>query len=279
MASIDIGKNIAKYRKRRHMTQEELGAVIGVSNQAVSKWELQSSLPDVTLLPDICQALGITLDALYGMEQAEPPRIAADDFPQKSYENLFRLFMDNSKLRFERCPDSSEAKLAWYLSALKDDARMLLCISDTAGATFISESFSFVDSAYKSHGSEDIFTEAQLAKLLTKLADKNLRRVLAFLYRSAFERSKNGEEAFRLPDIMAGTDLDEAEAADALDLLSSMEITVPYTETNREFSYIFNQSQALYALAVFRCAALLERDKVFLAVRDTKMILDYCFWE
>lgn len=40
---MSIGKNIAKYRKAKGLTQEELGTTIGVSNQSVSKWESDAS--------------------------------------------------------------------------------------------------------------------------------------------------------------------------------------------------------------------------------------------
>ncbi len=40
---MSIGKNIAKYRKTRGLTQEELGTLLGVTNQAVSKWESDHS--------------------------------------------------------------------------------------------------------------------------------------------------------------------------------------------------------------------------------------------
>ena len=62
---MSIGKNIAKYRKAKGLTQEELGAKLGVTNQAVSKWESEVSFPDVMLLPEITKVLGITLDDLY----------------------------------------------------------------------------------------------------------------------------------------------------------------------------------------------------------------------
>ena len=65
---MEIGKNIAEIRKKRGLTQEELGAKLGVTNQAVSKWENQTSLPDVMLLPEIAAALGVTLNDLYGIE-------------------------------------------------------------------------------------------------------------------------------------------------------------------------------------------------------------------
>ena len=54
---MEIGKNIAKYRRAKGWTQEELGQRLGVTNQAVSKWESQTSMPDISLLPSLTRAL------------------------------------------------------------------------------------------------------------------------------------------------------------------------------------------------------------------------------
>ena len=59
-----IGSRIAKYRKAKGMTQEELANQLGVSSQAVSKWENDASCPDISLLPRLCQTLGISTDAV-----------------------------------------------------------------------------------------------------------------------------------------------------------------------------------------------------------------------
>ena len=59
-----IGNRIAKYRKAKPMTQEELASRLGVSSQAVSKWETDTSCPDIGLLPKLCKELGITTDEL-----------------------------------------------------------------------------------------------------------------------------------------------------------------------------------------------------------------------
>ena len=64
---MSIGKNIAKYRKTKNLTQAELGELLGVTNQAVSKWEMEINMPDVLLLPDLVKVLGITFDQLYGI--------------------------------------------------------------------------------------------------------------------------------------------------------------------------------------------------------------------
>lgn len=59
-----IGSRISKYRKAKGMTQEELAYQLGVSSQAVSKWENDASCPDISLLPQLCRLLGITSDEL-----------------------------------------------------------------------------------------------------------------------------------------------------------------------------------------------------------------------
>ena len=57
-----VGKQIALLRKNKKLTQSELGERIGVSFQAVSKWERGETLPDVTLLPDLAKILETTID-------------------------------------------------------------------------------------------------------------------------------------------------------------------------------------------------------------------------
>lgn len=60
-----IGEQIKKFRRKKGLTQEELGRRIGVTMQAVSNWE-RGGVPDAELLPDIADALGITVDMLFG---------------------------------------------------------------------------------------------------------------------------------------------------------------------------------------------------------------------
>lgn len=64
---MNIGEQIAKFRKEKHLTQEQLGESLGVTNRTISKWESGLSSPGVDLIPSIASALGITLDQLYGI--------------------------------------------------------------------------------------------------------------------------------------------------------------------------------------------------------------------
>ena len=62
MNNIKIGTTIAMLRNNKKMTQAELGDRIGVSFQAVSKWERGETLPDVSTLPALADALDTTID-------------------------------------------------------------------------------------------------------------------------------------------------------------------------------------------------------------------------
>lgn len=65
-----VGEQIATLRKAKGITQNELGERIGVSFQAVSKWERGETLPDITLLPDLAKILETTTDyILLGSEK------------------------------------------------------------------------------------------------------------------------------------------------------------------------------------------------------------------
>lgn len=60
-----MGANIAYLRRRTGMTQEMLAYRLGVTSQAVSKWERQLSCPDVSLLPVMAEVFGVTIDELF----------------------------------------------------------------------------------------------------------------------------------------------------------------------------------------------------------------------
>lgn len=78
-----LGKKIAYYRKSKNITQDALAKQLGISNQAVSKWETDQSCPDVELLPRLADIFEITLDELFerefvAKEEAEKPSDARE---------------------------------------------------------------------------------------------------------------------------------------------------------------------------------------------------------
>jgi tellurite methyltransferase len=66
-----LGRNITRYRKDKGLTQEGLAQILGVTFQAVSKWENSQTMPDVSLLPLISEELGVSIDKLFGYNTKE----------------------------------------------------------------------------------------------------------------------------------------------------------------------------------------------------------------
>lgn len=67
-----LGKRISHHRKRLGLTQDQLAEQLGVTAQAVSKWENDLSCPDIATLPRLAAIFGITTDALLGAPDREP---------------------------------------------------------------------------------------------------------------------------------------------------------------------------------------------------------------
>lgn len=63
--TLSIGNKIKTLRKQRGITQEQLAESIGISFQAVSKWENSIALPDITLAPALASYFGVTMDELF----------------------------------------------------------------------------------------------------------------------------------------------------------------------------------------------------------------------
>lgn len=79
-----IGKKIAQYRKDKGLTQDELAELLGVSPQAVSKWENDISCPDILLLPKLAELFDTTVDDL--LRAAPKPETSLQ--PVESRKNL-----------------------------------------------------------------------------------------------------------------------------------------------------------------------------------------------
>jgi len=70
---LNIGNKIRTMRKQRGLTQEQLADAVGISFQAISKWENGISLPDITLAPVLASYFGISIDELfdYNLKETE----------------------------------------------------------------------------------------------------------------------------------------------------------------------------------------------------------------
>lgn len=81
-----IGKFIAECRKEAGFTQASLGEKLGITDRAVSKWENGKSMPDVSIMMELCELLNINVNELLTGE-----RLSMENYKQKAEENLLEL--------------------------------------------------------------------------------------------------------------------------------------------------------------------------------------------
>lgn len=94
MNQIEIGKFIAKCRKEKKMTQAQLAEKLNITDRAVSKWETGKSMPDSSIMLELCGILGITVNELLSGEE-----IDMESYEKKTDENLISLMSKKEKMR------------------------------------------------------------------------------------------------------------------------------------------------------------------------------------
>ena len=121
-----IGEKIRDLRKIKNLTQEELAEKLGVSAQAVSKWETGVSAPDISLILPLCNALGTGADALLGgnrkkdlEEQFQKAIRYGEEATLRVAEEALKDFPDDEQWLFRRAHDeyilAVEEKKEFYL--------------------------------------------------------------------------------------------------------------------------------------------------------------------
>ena len=86
MNQIKIGKFILNCRKEKGLTQEQLAEKLGVTSKSISRWENGNTMPDYSLLKELCNELDINVNELLSGE-----KIKGNDYMNKSEENLIKL--------------------------------------------------------------------------------------------------------------------------------------------------------------------------------------------
>ncbi len=94
MEQVKIGKFITECRKNKNMTQAQLAEKLNITDRAVSKWETGKGMPDSSIMLELCNELGITVNELLSGEVIE-----MNNYGKKAEENLFELNKNNEKKR------------------------------------------------------------------------------------------------------------------------------------------------------------------------------------
>lgn len=90
------GQFIQARRKEKELTQRQLAELLEISDKTVSKWETGRGIPDVTLMPRLCQILAISVNELLSGEA-----LSLKEYPEKAEVNMISL-MENLKSKRTR---------------------------------------------------------------------------------------------------------------------------------------------------------------------------------
>lgn len=133
-----IGMNIKQLRQDKHIKQDTLADAIGVSAQAVSKWETGASDPDIALLPKLATYFGVSIDELF-----EVPRL-------EKMERIQNMIWDERRIH----PETFDRTIAYLEGILKEDPK------DAEALTMLAELYNH--RAHSDHENASYYAERAL---------------------------------------------------------------------------------------------------------------------
>jgi transcriptional regulator with XRE-family HTH domain len=89
-----LGQKLKEIRKRFGLLQEDLAEIMNVSRQAITKWESDSGLPDVSNLQELSKVFGITVDYLLNDENQLPALSMRKELDKEKYKNKLSMYND-----------------------------------------------------------------------------------------------------------------------------------------------------------------------------------------
>ncbi len=204
-----INQNIAYYRKLCGYTQEQLAERLGVTGQAVSKWENEISNPDISVLPDLAKVLGIEINALFDETPNEPKQICFTELPELCYESILPLYLKAQRAFYGKKEPESEESLQKRIAKMKTDfdfpipkcAYMIDEGHPEHGAVFLSDALTFIDRSYGSSESVLLFDLDMAGEMLSVLGNRNTRKVLRVIYENLITKGEGG--TFFTPEELA----------------------------------------------------------------------------
>ena len=192
-----IGSVIAELRKKKGVTQEGLAKAVGVSAQAVSKWE-NGGVPDVELLPEIADFFEVSVDELFG-RQVGSVNITAAIFDhvrktkpdsEERFKTVFELCWDIERSIFDFCSDVNEDLVAHttvkdYEAINKPHAQQNSCVLTDYGFTqmgIANRLQYFLCVPEMKDKQKSLFNNVDYTAFFGDLADKDVFRTFVFLF-------------------------------------------------------------------------------------------------
>ena len=217
---LNLGTKIRELRRRDKRTQEALADALGVTSQAVSRWEANKSYPDMEIIPSIANYFGITIDELFGYQNDREDRISQIIKKTESY---------NIKCRSDDgWVDDCVSILREGLAEFPQNERLLITLADTFSEAgwrrhhewLYYDDEGFMQHSYDKHKKNEYWSEAvKICENLVNTACDNTIvtkaiRILVLLYRNFGETEKAISFASRMPSLKNCKELLLAAASD-----------------------------------------------------------------
>ena len=103
---MSFGKTIKKLRREREMTQEQLAEILSISPQAVSRWETDMAMPDISLIAPLCNLFNVTSDELLEIDLSQKQKNIeaicdeAEKYSHRGYLEDARTILENGLKKF-----------------------------------------------------------------------------------------------------------------------------------------------------------------------------------
>ena len=274
---MNIGKNITTFRKEAGMTQEDLANQIGVSAQAVSKWETGVSMPDILLLPVIADVFGITVDEIYTgkRETAEPVQERHYSFSELP-EMLHRNLLETCSFAWGYESEAHREKvLAEHEELMKQEptCTQFIC-GDHGGAVFLSGNLALIDRTFGTKKSLEILEAPETAlPVLEVLADGDVRRLFRYLL-------EINNKMFTAAAVAKKFGLTAEECRAALDKMSAAKliynqnVEIDTDEELKVYSVVLSNSTVLYVCTILRLAERIGMNEWFCGYRGMYLPVD-----
>jgi len=268
---INIGTKIAEMRKDRGMTQEELADNIGISAQTISKWENSVNMPDLTLIPLIADIFNVTIDELFGINNAVRTAVGPSNFAEYSLNSLtdsFNLLFsdfddDTDKAAYKESIKSFRLR---FEEAIKSGASSAV-YSDNGDVAYLTQSFGAV--LKKQDGGLNAMLDNPVSiNVLKALADDNVRAVFKkLLCKNIYGYSKGF--------LSKQLNIPESDISAALDRLAEIGLTETvkaYADDEEINLYILRQNDNFGLIPIIlACAEQFCSNTYFFGFRGTEL--------
>lgn len=157
MDNIKIGKLISKLRKQKGLTQQELADMVGIGNQAVSKWERGITIPDISIINELSKILEISSDELLKGELDSSPHTVTTSKVNKTNKGITKkllifisliiilvisyltiiTYLNNKTYKYDLISMSKEYNIDGYIKLYKDNLTLVIDELDFTDKDFL----------------------------------------------------------------------------------------------------------------------------------------------